>query len=241
MVLPLADGDPSTATCSWVRSHFYEVVCGGATDLVLAKWNRDGKLVSFAVGDGFGDLERALGARTFLCEQSPVRDAMRVVWAGSNLIDNYHFYHRSQRYAVDLAPLSEEPVEVYAPVDGTVIEVTDGEHDNDVGRPPQFTTAGGNTVSIRAGDATVHLCHLRRGTVRVNRGDDVKAGAVLGVVGNSGNSSFPHLHIHAQQAAAPYHGIRLLWPVPEDCAVVPGAILRTHDHAGTSSGSGIAS
>lgn len=42
------------------------------------------------------------------------------------------------------------------------------------------------------------LAHLRRNSVPVDIGDDVRAGQPLGAIGNSGNTSEPHLHIHAQ-------------------------------------------
>jgi murein DD-endopeptidase MepM/ murein hydrolase activator NlpD len=38
--------------------------------------------------------------------------------------------------------------------------------------------------------------HLQPGSVRVRRGDRVKAGDVIGKLGSSGNSSEPHLHFH---------------------------------------------
>ncbi|WP_395109545.1 M23 family metallopeptidase [Actinomadura sp. SCN-SB] len=55
----------------------------------------------------------------------------------------------------------------------------------------------GNHVVLDLGDG-VHavFAHLRRGSLRVRRGDRVKAGDLLGEVGNSGNSSEPHLHFH---------------------------------------------
>ena len=45
--------------------------------------------------------------------------------------------------------------------------------------------------------------HLRRGSLRVQAGDSVEPGIPLGEVGHSGNSSEPHLHIHAQRSAGP--------------------------------------
>jgi murein DD-endopeptidase MepM/ murein hydrolase activator NlpD len=54
-------------------------------------------------------------------------------------------------------------------------------------------------VIIALGDRRFALLgHLRRGSVRVRRGDRVRAGDLLGRVGNSGNSTEPHLHFHVQ-------------------------------------------
>jgi len=52
-------------------------------------------------------------------------------------------------------------------------------------------------LAVGAGRYVV-LAHLRRGSVRVHSGQRVRAGQLLGRVGNSGNSSEPHLHVHAQ-------------------------------------------
>jgi murein DD-endopeptidase MepM/ murein hydrolase activator NlpD len=54
----------------------------------------------------------------------------------------------------------------------------------------------GNHVVIDHGDG-LHsaYAHLRRGSLAVAAGDRVEAGQQLGEVGNSGNSSEPHLHV----------------------------------------------
>ncbi len=57
----------------------------------------------------------------------------------------------------------------------------------------------GNFVAIDCGGFAVFLAHLREGSVLVTAGQEVAAGDPLGEAGNSGNSSEPHLHIHAQR------------------------------------------
>jgi murein DD-endopeptidase MepM/ murein hydrolase activator NlpD len=57
----------------------------------------------------------------------------------------------------------------------------------------------GNHVVVRCGDADVWLAHLRRGTVAVRSGASVTRGALLGRAGNSGNTTEPHLHVHAER------------------------------------------
>ncbi|MDF1820204.1 MAG: M23 family metallopeptidase [Alcanivoracaceae bacterium] len=60
----------------------------------------------------------------------------------------------------------------------------------------------GNHVMVQCAEAAILLAHLRQGSVRVSPGDVVEAGTVLGQVGNSGNTTEPHLHVHAQRRAA---------------------------------------
>jgi murein DD-endopeptidase MepM/ murein hydrolase activator NlpD len=66
--------------------------------------------------------------------------------------------------------------------------------------------AAGNHVRIGTGTEEVLLAHLRPGSVQVARGDLVRRGQVIGQVGNSGNSTEPHLHIHAERNGT---GLRL--------------------------------
>lgn len=41
---------------------------------------------------------------------------------------------------------------------------------------------------------------MRQGSVAVREGDAVTTGQLIGAVGNSGNTTEPHLHIHAVRA-----------------------------------------
>jgi len=45
--------------------------------------------------------------------------------------------------------------------------------------------------------------HLQPGSLRVKRGDKVRTGQVVGLVGNSGNSTEPHLHFHLSDGNSP--------------------------------------
>ena len=60
----------------------------------------------------------------------------------------------------------------------------------------------GNHVILRCGEAEIVFAHLRNASVRVAAGDVVAEGDRLGEVGNSGASTEPHLHIHAQRPAS---------------------------------------
>ena len=58
-----------------------------------------------------------------------------------------------------------------------------------------FEAAAGNYVLIRHANGEHSLyAHLKHGSVRVNPGDNVTAGAQIAEAGSSGNSTEPHLH-----------------------------------------------
>lgn len=94
-------------------------------------------------------------------------------------------------------------VVVRAPLPGTVVGVRDGEPDVPVnvrGREAVRGRECGNGVRIRhEGGLVSQLCHLRRGSVAVRPGDAVRAGTPVGLVGLSGLTSFPHLHLQLQR------------------------------------------
>lgn len=87
---------------------------------------------------------------------------------------------------------------VLAPCSGTVAYVVDGLPDMRVPEMDRENMAG-NYAAIDCGGFYVILAHLRKSSIRVARGDRVKTGAPVAEMGNSGNSSEPHLHVHAQR------------------------------------------
>jgi murein DD-endopeptidase MepM/ murein hydrolase activator NlpD len=48
--------------------------------------------------------------------------------------------------------------------------------------------------------------HLKQGSVRVKSGDRIVAGQVLGLLGNSGNTPEPHLHLQLMDRNSPLGG-----------------------------------
>ena len=88
---------------------------------------------------------------------------------------------------------------VLAPCDGTVVQAVDGLPDM---TPPAYDVPArlaGNHVILACGTSHVALAHFRRGSVRVEAGNRVRAGLKIAEVGNSGGSDEPHLHMHVQQ------------------------------------------
>jgi hypothetical protein len=134
--------------------------------------------------------------------------------------------HIAQRFAIDWVQLREDGktwagdqlknesyrcygVEALAVANGTVVAVKDGIPENIPGAasravPITLETVGGNHVIIDLGQGRyAFYAHLQPGRLRVKVGDKVKSGQVVGLVGNSGNSTEPHLHFHISNKNSP--------------------------------------
>ena len=101
---------------------------------------------------------------------------------------------------------------VHAPCAGQVSAALDGLPDMQVPQTDRLHMAG-NHVLLRFNGADVLLGHFKPGGLTVRTGDAFAVGQAVDFVGNSGNTSQPHLQIHAQQrgtAAEPFSGNPLL-------------------------------
>ena len=86
---------------------------------------------------------------------------------------------------------------VVAVADATVVEAVDGLPDQIPNHkvPLSLAHADGNHVVLRLRSGVfAGYAHLRPGSVRVEVGQPVRTGQVLGKLGNSGESGGPHLH-----------------------------------------------
>ena len=95
---------------------------------------------------------------------------------------------------------SAKGVKVLAAAPGIVKGIRDGETDHLMRTPAdRAAIAGkecGNGVVIDHADGwQTQYCHMHAGSVRVHTGDKVEAGAVLGEVGQSGETQFAHVHL----------------------------------------------
>jgi hypothetical protein len=91
--------------------------------------------------------------------------------------------------------------DLLAVADGTVIEARDGLPENTPGPTTILTTTMqnifGNCVIIDIGSGRFAVyAHLISGSLKVGIGDNVTSGQVIGKLGNTGNSTAPHLHFH---------------------------------------------
>ncbi len=111
--------------------------------------------------------------------------------------------HKGTDFAIrDLAAMAAG-VAVRAGADGVVAGVRDGMDDVDVHSIGVAALKGrdcGNGVRLAHGDGwTTQYCHLRKGSVVVKDRETVKAGQVLGRVGLSGATQYPHLHMEVRK------------------------------------------
>jgi hypothetical protein len=88
---------------------------------------------------------------------------------------------------------------VYSPCDGEVLRVQDGLPDNIPSETDRLHPPGNHIWLRMDGDVYVLLGHLMNGSVLVKPGDRINRGTRVGKVGNSGNTSEPHLHVHAMR------------------------------------------
>jgi len=108
-------------------------------------------------------------------------------------------YNKIVKTKEDLKNLKLEDYYVFdqpilAQADGIVDHAKDGFEDNPVNNAKNAVSA--NVVVVYYGEGiSVLYAHLKKGSVKVKKGDRVKQGQVLGHVGNSGNSLSPHLHM----------------------------------------------
>jgi hypothetical protein len=114
--------------------------------------------------------------------------------------------HKGTDFALATLAQMQAGVDVLAAAPGIVAGTRNDMADR-LYRPEQAAdTEGrecGNGVVLRHADGfETQYCHMRRGSVRVRSGDRVEAGTVLGQVGLSGRTQFPHLHLSVRRDGA---------------------------------------
>lgn len=145
----------------------------------------------------------------------PFKGEWSVTWGGDTKEQNYHVESVAQKNAFDFLIYDEKGSthkgtgesnedyyafgkELYAPCDGEVVLVVDGVKDNvPGGLNPVYIP--GNTVIIKTATGEyAFFAHFKQHSIVVKQGQKVSTGALLGLCGNSGNSSEAHLHFHLQ-------------------------------------------
>jgi len=145
-----------------------------------------------------------------------------VAHGGSFKTLNHHRGSKSQSYALDIVQLNSFGMRangiypgrlqqykifgdmVLSPCAGVVTSVVNDLPDLPIGEMDRKNVAGNHIVIRRdVSEVYVGLAHLMHDSVLVKPGDRVTIGQALARVGNSGNTSEPHLHIHAKRGGRP--------------------------------------
>ena len=145
----------------------------------------------------------------------PFNEEWIVVWGGDTKELNYHVENEAQRNAFDFIITDEKGKsfktngktnedyyafgkEVIAPCNGEVVLVVDGVKDNMPGTLNPIYVPGNTVIIKTANNEYLFFAHFKQHSIVVKQGQKVTQGQLLGLCGNSGNSSEPHLHFHIQ-------------------------------------------
>lgn len=143
--------------------------------------------------------------------------------------------HVAERFAIDYVQLNDAGLlfegaigdlngygyfgaEIHSVADGKVVRIQDDQPEQTPGSLPSgqtVQTAGGNFMVVKIDpDHYAFYAHMQPGSLRFEKGDRVRAGQVLGLLGNSGNTDGPHLHFHLMDGPSPLqsNGIPFVHP-----------------------------
>jgi murein DD-endopeptidase MepM/ murein hydrolase activator NlpD len=154
-------------------------------------------------------------ARNLTKLKLPFKGEWTVIWGGDTKELNYHVESAAQKNAFDIVikdakgnsfktdGLANDDYyafgkQLFAPCDGEIVLVVDGVKDN---LPGEFNPVyiPGNTVIMKtANNEYLFFAHFKQHSIKVTEGQKVHQDDVLGLCGNSGNSSEPHVHFHIQ-------------------------------------------
>jgi hypothetical protein len=145
----------------------------------------------------------------------PFKGEWTVFWGGDTKELNYHVANQAQKNAFDIMITDNKgnsfrtdgkknedyyafAQELIAPCDGEIVLAVDGIKDNKPGEVNPIYIPG-NTVIIKTiNNEFLFFAHFKQNSIIVKQGQKVKQGELLGLCGNSGNSTEPHLHFHIQ-------------------------------------------
>ncbi len=145
----------------------------------------------------------------------PFKGEWTVFWGGDTKELNYHVENEAQKNAFDIVITDKAGKtfktdgktnddyyafgkELIAPCNAEVVIVVDGVKDNVPGELNPIY-APGNTVILKTNNNEyLFFAHFKQNSIVVKQGQKIKQGELLGLCGNSGNSSEAHLHFHIQ-------------------------------------------
>jgi hypothetical protein len=120
--------------------------------------------------------------------------------------------HKGTDFRVISVTDAKTSVPVIAAAPGRVKAVRDGMEDRLVDKDtetPQGRECGNGVVIDHGQGWETQYCHMRRGSVRVRQGQQIKLGEPIGLLGYSGKAQFAHLHLsvrHKGRVIDPFTG-----------------------------------
>lgn len=145
----------------------------------------------------------------------PFNGKWTVFWGGDTKELNYHLESEAQKNAFDFVITDQNGKtyktdgqtnedyyafgkELIAPCNAEVVLVVDGIKDNKPGELNPIYVPGNTVILKTANGEYLFFAHFKQNSIVVKQGQKVKQGELLGLCGNSGNSSEAHLHFHIQ-------------------------------------------
>jgi murein DD-endopeptidase MepM/ murein hydrolase activator NlpD len=145
----------------------------------------------------------------------PFKGEWTVFWGGDTKERNYHVESEAQKNAFDIVITDENGKsfktdgktnedyyafgkELIAPCNAEVVLVVDGVKDNIPGELNPVYEPGNTVILKTENNEFLFFAHFKHNSIMVKQGQKVKQGELLGLCGNSGNSSEAHLHFHIQ-------------------------------------------
>jgi len=149
------------------------------------------------------------------CEMTPHRMAVNALngglWAAERFaIDYVQLQGDGRLFTGDPAKVTSYPyygTDIHAVAEGPVVAAVDGRPDQVPGVNPsglKLDEYGGNYIVQDIGNGNfAFYAHLKPGSVKVKPGEPLTTGQVIAALGNSGNTSAPHLHFHVMSSPDP--------------------------------------
>jgi murein DD-endopeptidase MepM/ murein hydrolase activator NlpD len=145
----------------------------------------------------------------------PFNGEWTVFWGGDTIELNYHIESEAQKNAFDIVITDNNGKtfktegktnedyyafgkELLAPCDAEVVLAVDGIKDNTPGELNPVYVPGNMLILKTANNEFLFFAHFKQNSIVVKQGQKVKKGELIGLCGNSGNSSEAHLHFHIQ-------------------------------------------
>ncbi|WP_137789291.1 M23 family metallopeptidase [Bacillus sp. E(2018)] len=163
--------------------------------------------------ESYPETDNQLSKNTYMM---PIQEEWFVFWGGANSFINYHYEIEEQRYAYDLVivkdgqsyrdtPTSNNDYyafdkKVVAPCDGRVVKVVNSIVDNELGSTNVSNPEGNYVIIQHANDEYSLIAHFKQHSIVVEDRQMIEQGQLIGLCGNSGNSSEPHIHFQVMNS-----------------------------------------